>query len=180
MLLSVSKCAVLVRKPTAGPPPAYTLSGEPLPVLPSIRDLGVIMSADLDFSTHISDMVLSVRTLVNSIFRCFVVRNPEFYVRLYKSLVVPKLQYCAPIWLPHKVKQWEAIESIQKLFLKRLRWRTPQPTLPPALPPLEHILNALDAHALKSVVLAGLCDHFFDVTTNSRRSRRTVRTKAVA
>ena len=176
MLLSVNKCAVLARKPSAGPPPSYTLNGEPLPVLPSIPDLGVAMSADLDFSTHISNIVLSARTLVNCIFRCFIIRSPEFYVRLYNSLIEPKLQYCAPIRLPHTVKHWEAIESVRKLFLRRLRWRSPQLTAPPVRPPLEHILTALDAHALKCVIIAGLCD----VATNSRWSRLTVRAKAVA
>ena len=65
-----------------------------LPTVESIRDLGIIVYANLDFDEHIVSLVKATRSLVNSLFRCFIVKDPEFYIRLYRALVVTKHILC--------------------------------------------------------------------------------------
>ena len=180
MLLSPSKCAVLIRKAGTDISPTYSANGETLPVVHSIRDLGILMSADLDFNQHISNLVLSARRLINNIFRCFIVRRPEFYLRLYNSLVISKFMYCAPIWLPYKAKHWLGIETVQRYFLRRLRLRCPLGTAVPHLPSVQSVLEELDEQILRRILLLGQSDCFFDVTRNNRRSHFNVAPKSLA
>ena len=137
------------------------------------------MSADLDFDEHISGIVKSATSMVNCIFRCFVVRSPDFYLRLYRSLVLPKLQYCAPVWLPHKSKHWRAIESVQRKFIRRLQWRCPS-SGPTPLPDLKVVLSGSDIAILKRIMAQGLTSHFFEVSSNELRCGVSVRSKAIA
>lgn len=67
------------------------MSGQELLVVDYVRDLGVTVTADLDLSRHILDGTKSARTIVNCIFRCFVVNNPDFRIRLYTALLASRL-----------------------------------------------------------------------------------------
>ena len=71
MLLSVQKCVAL----NSGVPLCdYVINGVTPPTVDVVRDLGVSVSAELDFSHyHIVQTVKSALLLVNTIFRCFVV-----------------------------------------------------------------------------------------------------------
>ena len=71
MSLSPSECAVSATNGMDPLSPRYHAGGESLPFVGSVRDLGVTVSGDLDFSS-----------IVNCIFRCFVVKTPGFYMRL--------------------------------------------------------------------------------------------------
>lgn len=35
-------------------------------------------------------------------FRCFVIKKTQFYVELYRTIVIPKLMYSASVWRPHQ------------------------------------------------------------------------------
>ena len=101
----------------------YTLDSLPLPNKTVARDLGVTVSIDMKFRQHVTETVTSSMMLINTIFRSFIVREPEVYIRLYKSLVLPKLTYCSPVYFPQERVHLSALENVQKRFLKRLRWR---------------------------------------------------------
>lgn len=71
MVLSTTECAVWIMKNLPPPTPAYSINGDQLPVVLSTRDLGVVISADLDFGEHISELVTSARTLQKLYFQMF-------------------------------------------------------------------------------------------------------------
>lgn len=86
---------------------ALTFEGADFPPVNRIRDLGVIITQNLDFITHIKRPVASSRSNVYSIFRCSIVRRPEFYVRLYQSLIVSEVLYCSTVELKSTMpNQW--------------------------------------------------------------------------
>ena len=97
MILSAQKCVVVTNGAT---PCDYSIDGILLPTENVVRDLGVFVSADLDFNYHIAQTVKSALLLVNTNFRCFVLKEPDVYIRLYKSLVISKLLYCSPVACP--------------------------------------------------------------------------------
>lgn len=95
MTLSPAKCAVLLKK---GAHHDYFIDGRPLPVTHCIRDLGVLMTADLRLREQVDAVVASTNLLGNMILRTFAIRSASFYLNLYRSLVVPRLTYCSTIW----------------------------------------------------------------------------------
>ena len=177
MVLSIPKCNILINQSLAAhSQPNYTINGTKLPIVHRTRDLGVDIAADLDFDGHITALVSSARILVNSIFRCFIVRRPEFYIRLFQTLVLPKFLYCAPIWLPYKAKHRRSIESINEYFCRRLSLRCPGVSHPSEIPSIIEAMESQDERALRRIILIGNTHRFFKLRRNSLRSSVSIST----
>ena len=159
--------------------PRYHAGGESLPVVGSVRDLGVTVSADLDFSCHILEVTKNARSIVNCIFRCFVVKTPGFYMRLYEALIVSRVLYCCPVWMPHLRKHIRMLQSVQCYFLKRLHLRCGLPRTTIDLPPIESVISDQDTRVLRTLISLGLTDRFFFTRMNNLRSRCTVQSEKV-
>ena len=54
-------------------------------------------------------------------------RSASTLVKLYKSLLVPILTFCSPIWLPHTEAAMGEIVSIEHKFLRFVSRLTPTP-----------------------------------------------------
>ena len=177
MLLSTSKCVVLKN---GNEEYEYYINNMTLPSCDITRDLGVQMTANLDFCHHITQLCKSASVTVNSIFRCFVIKEPDVYIRLYKSIVLSKLLYCSPVWFPHLKKHKKLLENVQSLFLRRLRWRCGSQTCDVDLPSIEALMVRQDDRILCTLKNADLFSHFFDVQPNHLRSQCTITTKCIA
>jgi len=88
---------------------------------PHLRDLGVTMSADGTFQQHISNVCRSARNMCSWILRTFESRTPELMLTLWKSLVIPIVDYCSQLWSPSKVGAIQQIEEIQQSFTRKIR-----------------------------------------------------------
>ena len=86
----------------------------------STKDLGVIMSSSADFKDHISALISTVRDLSSWILRSFNSRSPVLMLQLWKSLVIPRLDYCSQLWSPNQVGLIQQLEELQRVFLKRI------------------------------------------------------------
>ena len=86
----------------------------------SVRDLGVQMSNDLTFTEHISSSSLKCMRLVYWILRTFKTRRKDPLLKLYKSLVVPRLDYCSQLWSPFRQAEWKALEGVQRTLTSRI------------------------------------------------------------
>ena len=95
--LSIPKCAVLKTVPDDI---VYLLDGHPLPLVPSIRDLGVIFDSDLKFRSHIVHVAKMAGRVSNLIMRTFILTDPALYITLYRTLVIPRFLYCSTVWYP--------------------------------------------------------------------------------
>ena len=86
----------------------------------SVKDLGVIMTNDGKFDDHINVVVSKVNNLVSWILRTFEARDEKTMLTLWKSLVIPHLDYCSQLWSPTKRGQQQKLELLQKNFLKKI------------------------------------------------------------
>ena len=84
------------------------------------RDLGITMSGDCSFNEHINLRTKQCRQLTGWILRTFKSRDKCTMVALFKSLVLPRLEYGCQLWSPTSVNQINAIENIQRKFTKHI------------------------------------------------------------
>ena len=100
---------------------SYTSSdGSVIPEKEHVRDLGVTMSNDGSFKQHITNMCTSARNMCSWVLRTFQSRNSDLMLTMWKSLVLPILDYCSQLWSPIKVGQIQEIEDIQKSFTRKI------------------------------------------------------------
>ena len=81
-----------------------------------VKDLGIIISDDLDWENHITRLCKGARRISAWILNVFYTRDRETMLTLFNSLVRPRLEYCCPIWDPSKIKLINLIEQIQRNF----------------------------------------------------------------
>ena len=87
---------------------------EPLKKEADIKDLGVYVSENMSFETHICDAVKKGRKYLGWILRSFKSRKPEVIITLFQSYVIPRLEYSSTLWSPYQIKDITKIEAIQR------------------------------------------------------------------
>ena len=79
---------------------SLTLDGSPIPQVSSVKYLGVILSKDLTWNDHINSVCLDAKRRVGFLYRQFHLAGTPCLYQLYKSLVLPTLDYCSSVWIP--------------------------------------------------------------------------------
>ena len=64
--------------------------------------------------------VKNVQTCQACILRTFTTRDSITMMTLFKSLVLPRLDYGSQLWSPHLVKHIDQLEKIQRSFTKHI------------------------------------------------------------
>ena len=91
-----------------------------IPQSTDVPDLGIIMSKDCSFDSHISSLSRKCKNLAGWILRSFVSRDKLTMLTLFKSLVISRLDYASQLWSPHKISQITLIEKVQQSFTKHI------------------------------------------------------------
>ena len=84
----------------------------------AVKDLGVLLSSDLTYNSHIQMIVDRVKGISSWIYQTFKTRDQSIMLTLWKSLVIPHLDYCSQLWSPSKRFLMKDLEGLQKSFLK--------------------------------------------------------------
>ena len=79
------------------------------------------MSDDGTFKQHIENMCQSAKNMCSWILRTFQSRSAELMLTLWKSMVIPILDYCSQLWSPSKIGEIQQIEEIQKSFTRKIK-----------------------------------------------------------
>ena len=79
-----------------------------------VKDLGVTLSENSTFTTHINNIISSAKRFASWTLRTFKSRSKEVVLLLYKTYVRPRLEYSCAVWSPHLVKDIVSIESVQR------------------------------------------------------------------
>jgi len=122
LIISIRKCQTLTLngRQQATNPTTFNIGSSALDNVNNVLDLGVTVSSDLKFSTHVTHIVRKALTRSNLLHRCFISRDTATLVKAFKVYVRPIVEYCSPVWSPHLIKDIELVESVQRKFTKRL------------------------------------------------------------
>ena len=95
-------------------------SGKIIETKDVVKDLGIFMSSDGMFKYQINRSIEKAKNLISWILRTFNSRTQIAMTTLYKSLVIPTIEYCSVLWSPSTVDLIQRLEDIQKSFLKKI------------------------------------------------------------
>ena len=130
LTLNASKCKFMVisrlRKKSV-PIPPLKVHNNLLERVSSYKYLGVIISDDLTWSTHINEISNKARKIVRLIYHQFYSwSSPQALLQLYISLVRPHLEYASQVWNPYLTRHIDQLEKIQKFARKVCfkQWRS--------------------------------------------------------
>ena len=99
----------------------HTKSGDTLYPTDQVRDLGVIISSDVSWNNHISQMLQKARMMSAWVFNVFKCRDTCTMLTLYKSMVRSILEYCCPLWHPTSIGATQHIEALQRTFTRKIQ-----------------------------------------------------------
>ena len=85
-----------------------------------VRDLGVHMTCDAEFCKHIEIIVRKARGQAGWILRVFSTREKAPMIQLFKSMVIPLLEYCCQLWDPWRLHERRLLEQVQRSFTSRI------------------------------------------------------------
>jgi len=77
------------------------------------RDLDIIIDTELDFGKHIFQIVGKANRQLGLIKRCFIIRDRQSLLLLYKSTVRPILEYGSVVSLKEEIRQKYRTNSTQ-------------------------------------------------------------------
>ena len=97
--------------------PAYlTLQGHHLERVECFKYLGLLLTSDLSWSTHVDSICSKARKLLRLLYRKYYQHAElQILLQLYVSLVRPRLEYASPVWNPYLQKNINTLENVQNL-----------------------------------------------------------------
>lgn len=101
------------------PKPIYFIDGTPIQPTNSIRDLGIQINDNLDFTTHINNICKSAYLKSFQLLRILRSSNPKIWSNAFKLYVRPILEYSSQVWNPSIKIPCDKIERVQKFFTRR-------------------------------------------------------------
>ena len=85
-----------------------------------VKDLGIFLSSNCSFTDHINTIIAKAKKLCGWIMRTFQTRERYTMVTLLKSLILPTIEYCCPLWSPTLQSDINRLEKIQQSFTKKM------------------------------------------------------------
>ena len=84
------------------------------------KDIGVTFDAQLNFDKHISNIVAKANQMTGLLKRSFQYLDRDMFLKLYKAIVRPHLEYANVIWHPLFKRQLHSLECVQRRATKLL------------------------------------------------------------
>jgi hypothetical protein len=84
-----------------------------------VKDLGILVSDDLECSVHIKDMISRAFRIANLVLRILKTKKIDIFKKAFYSLVLPILEYGSVVWCPRYVRDVNRVEQVQRRFTKR-------------------------------------------------------------
>jgi hypothetical protein len=125
----------------------YTLGGDNITRVTTVRDLGVLFDPQLTFREHALSVAKRAAQKLGFVLRNSPLLTPTALRALYAALVRSVLESNATVWIPHEDKYILIIEQVQKKFLRSLYKK--EYTYYPYLYPTLFLLGTLRYNSLK-------------------------------
>ena len=110
------KCSIMqiTRKPIKKINASYNLEGNVLANLENIKYLGVTITSDLKWNTHVSNICTKANRTLGFLRRNLSACPQDVKGSAYKGLVRPVLEYGSSVWDPSSILLQEELEKVQK------------------------------------------------------------------
>ena len=120
--INIPKCYVLStsRSSSSNNTALYFINNQPIISASSVVDLGVTISYDLSFKTHINNIVATAYQRQSIFFRGFLSRDLKFARKAFITYIRPILEYNSIIWNPTEIYLIDLIENVQRHFTKNI------------------------------------------------------------
>ena len=113
MLFNTDKCHILHFGQT-NPCHVYSMSGIPLKVVDTEKDLGVLINNSATPSSQVAAAVKKANSALGQLRRGLTYRDKITFKRLYLQFVRPHLEYAVQAWSPWLQRDVDALEDVQK------------------------------------------------------------------
>jgi hypothetical protein len=124
MKLNINKCKVLSLRTTKANIVTYSYgvaNSDTLERVDNIKDLGVNMTCNLSFRSHVYEKINLAYRMLGLIKRNFFSVDSYTFITLYKSFVRCHLEYATSVWNPCSVGLVHDLEKVQKRATKYIR-----------------------------------------------------------
>ena len=115
------------RKPSVLP--RYILHGQSLTSTPTFKYLGVTINDSLNRNDHVDAIVAKANRTLGFIWQIAGGASTKALISLYRSLVLPVLEYGLPAWSPYTASNAAKLERVQRrasrMCLKQLKGAMP-------------------------------------------------------
>ena len=120
MSFNPTKCQVIQTTKAKSPiPTSYTLHGQTLETVSSARYLGVDISSNLSWNTHVERVATNANRTLGFLKRNIKCKSRKIRECTYSSLIRPQLEYASSVWDPHTRSNIDRIEMVQR---RAARW----------------------------------------------------------
>ena len=100
------------------PSPFCINKGSQIQSTDSVKYLGILLTSDLTWSTHIAAICAKIRKLVDLLYGRFQNCSPNVKLTLYKAFIRPHVEYASQVWDRHLLKDVDLLEKDQKFALR--------------------------------------------------------------
>ena len=121
MEFNVDKCLLLsVSRKRTRIPTSYTLNGQSLARVSEAKYLGLNITENLHWGTHVQSIVAKSNRVCAFIHRNLKGCSTKIQTHCYKSLARPILEYASPVWDPHQQNLIDKLEMTQRRAARRI------------------------------------------------------------
>ena len=96
----------------------YHFNGNIINKIDTVRDLGILLSSNLEWKNNIQNIKSKANRLSHIIVRLFKTKDLNTYTAAYKTYIRPILEYNVSIWSPHKIGETRLAEQVQKTYTR--------------------------------------------------------------
>jgi len=118
--LNLPKCKALCISNKRSPPKTtYYINNVPLEWVSEFTYLGVKITSNLSWRSHILAKTTKANRTLNLLRRTMYSCGEGAKKRAYEALVRPQVEYCSAVWNPHLKKDVDVLEKLQR---RAARW----------------------------------------------------------
>ena len=93
---------------------SYNLHDQPLQSTDSVKYLGLTLTSDLKFNSHINNVTAKANSVLGLLRRNLKISSQAVKTQAYQSLVRPHLEYASTVWSPHTSYNIKKVEMVQR------------------------------------------------------------------
>ena len=119
MQFNAAKCAV-IHMGHNNPHHTYMLGNTPLGSSSSEKDVGVYIQSNLKNNEQCKKVARTCNNIIGMVRRSFTNKESSLMLQVYKTYILPHLDYAISVWNPWTQKDINILESIQRRFTRMI------------------------------------------------------------